>query len=318
MKNSSGTKPAQSHSGSSASTQSHQQSHHQVNHQPQHQALKSEYRPFLNIDMTYQVGSNRCQTGKFRRSLTVKMVARFGLISPSLIEVFYGTSRRLALEHLNNLVAEGLLVDVRTPRSVDGRVYVLSFSGARMAEELMGIAIHYRSVSEPSQRINQNTVMHDLMCAFVIMRGLLNTRQEADFSPQWQRFISETEFRRLHPENSTRNIDGLVQEPSGTLAAIEMEHAFKTKKQRQTILKKWANGLESGLYQKVMLFSHNMDILSDIKRLHQQLLTEALSANAARRSSKADVLTQAEVERLQKAIIYRTVYCQELTALFYP
>ncbi len=120
-----------------------------------------QYLPYLFMPMKYLPGTNNNQTGKARRALTIKLVARFGLTSPTIIARLYGVPHRLALEHLNNLVSEKLLSLVITHRSLDGRVYVLDYAGAKFAEELLSVAVYFRA-GEPSLRVNQNTIMRVL------------------------------------------------------------------------------------------------------------------------------------------------------------
>ena len=63
-----------------------------------------KYQPYLFMPMKYLPGTNNNQTGKARRALTMKLVARFGLTSPTIIARLYAVPHRQALEHLNKLV----------------------------------------------------------------------------------------------------------------------------------------------------------------------------------------------------------------------
>ena len=51
------------------------------------------YQPYLALDMHYKVGENNNITGKNRRRLTMIMVARFGVISPTIVMWLYGISK---------------------------------------------------------------------------------------------------------------------------------------------------------------------------------------------------------------------------------
>jgi hypothetical protein len=112
-----------------------------------------------------------------------------------------------------------------------------------------------------------------------------------------------------------RNVDGIVLEPDGTITAIEIEHSFKTKAARQTILLKWLYGLKNGYYDKVMLFSQSLQIFADMKRLHSQLFQD-MSLLRDKKTGK-NLLTFEDVVVLETRLIYRTVFCEELTNTFY-
>ncbi|WP_258405934.1 hypothetical protein [Shewanella acanthi] len=265
--------------------------------------------------MQYQPGANNNLTGKIRREFTMMLVARFGLVCPSNLAWLYGIKYRMALAHLNKLVDEELLTLVTTHRSLDGRVYVLSYSGAKFAEELLNIAVYFRSKEHPALQVNQNTLMHDLIMQFVMLKGIHNQKASGQPNPLWDAIVTEPEFKRRFTSTDIRNVDGIVREIDGTISAIEMEHSFKTKAARQTILLKWHYGISHGYYDKVMLFSPSQQIFSDIKRLHEALFEEMTT----RRDKKTgqSLLTQQEAESLKSKIIYRTLLCNELTERFY-
>ncbi|WP_232479508.1 hypothetical protein [Shewanella marisflavi] len=273
-----------------------------------------KYHPYLNMTMQYAPGCNNNQTGKMRRMVTIKLVARFGLTSPSIIAWMYAIPYRLALEHLNKLVKEKLLSLVITHRSMDGRVYLLDYAGAKYAEELLSVAVYFRS-GEPSLRVNQNTIMHDLMMQYILQKGLINKTKEGANKPFWHAYVTEPEFKRLFKSNDVRNVDAIAIEPDGTIVAVEMEHSFKTKATRQTILLKWLYGLKHGYYGKVMLFSQSLSIFSDIKRLHAELLEEMPSRYD--KATRKPLLSESDAQLLKRAIICRTVLCTELSEMFY-
>ena len=272
----------------------------------------------LNTDMLYQSGRNNNETGKARRELTIKICGRFNLVDPTLISWLYDIPRRLALEHLNKLVErDELLTCIQTIRAPLGRIYVLNYSGAKYAEELLELPVFYRKSSEPSRQVNQNNIMHDLMNAFVSLRGLHNYNKGC-YSPMWSSMVSETEFKRIYNATSIRNVDGLIQENNqdGTIAAIEIENSFKTKVARQTILVKYLESIKQGHYQKVFMFSQSQDILKDIKRIHSKLFEEL--TNVYNKKTRQSYITDDDAELLKSAIVYRTKFCSELQNLFYP
>ncbi len=272
------------------------------------------YQPYLSMPMRYEHGANNNQIGKSRRALTMKLVARFGVTSPSIISWLYGVPHRLALEHLNKLVSEKLMSLVITHRSIDGRVYVLDYAGAKYAEELLSVAVYFRT-GEPSLRVNQNTIMHDLMMQYVLLKGVHNQTKDNRDKPYWHSFVTESEFKRVFKSNDIRNVDGIALEPDGTIAAIEIEHSFKTKAARQTILLKWLYGLKNGYYTKVMLFSQSLQIFNDIKRLHEQLLDEM--PTRFDKKTKQALLSHEDAEFLKGKVVHRTALCDELNNRFY-
>jgi hypothetical protein len=277
--------------------------------------IEKIYKPYFNISMTYSRGVNNNITGKSRRELTVKVVARFGITSPIIIQWFYDISKYQALEHLNKLVKENLLLMVTTHRSPDNRVYVLKYDGAKYAEELLGFQIYYRSTTNPAQQFNSNTVMHDLINSYICLRGIQNKLPDGTISPMWGGFITEPEFKRVFKSNTVRNVDGVIKEPDGTLAAVEIEHSYKNKESRKAILLKILVSLKAGYYSKVFIFSQSIEIIDDIKRFHDQLFEELL--NRFDKTSRQTILTENDVALLRKSIIYRTKFCSEIEEIFY-
>jgi len=273
------------------------------------------YSPYFDTPMNYLPGLNNNQTGKIRRALTIKIIARFNITSPTIISWLYGISRHQSLEHLNTLVKDKLLCVVTTHRSIDGRVYTLDYAGAKYAEELLNVAVYFRSKDNPTLRVNLNSVMHDLIMQFVVLRGCHYRNKAGEAVPLWTTFVTESEFKRRFTSSDVRNVDGVVLECDGTATAIEMEHSFKSKAARQTILLKWLHGLNQDYYQKVMLFSQSHQIFSDIKRLHGQLYEEL--PTRFDKKTRLPILSLRDVETLKQALVYRTIFCDEITEIFY-
>ncbi|MDE3274358.1 hypothetical protein [Pseudoalteromonas sp. G4] len=276
--------------------------------------LINDFNRHLAIGMFYHPGTNNLITGLNRRKLTAIIAVRFGIISPTLVSWLYQTSRHQALEHLNKLAREGLLVLVKTHRSNDGRIYVPTYSAAKYAEQLTGIQTYFRSKANPQLSFNHNTVMHDLINAFVLLRGIHNWQTDEKYNPFWQGFVTEKEFKRITSKD-VRNVDGLVQEDSGALVAIEIEHSFKNKTTRRQILLKYLSGIKAGYYSKVFLVSHSLDILNDAKRLNNQIIEELTSASNSK--FKKEYLSDDDAALLEASIIYRTKFCNEINELFY-
>ena len=274
----------------------------------------NNFNRYLSVDMFYRPGANNLVTGLNRRKLTSIIAVRFGIISPTLVSWLYQTSRHHALEHLNKLVKEGLLLLVKTHRSNDGRIYVPTYSAAKYTEQLTGIQTYFRSKANPQLSFNHNTVMHDLINAFVLMRGIHNWQTDENYSPFWQGFVTEKEFKRI-TNKDVRNIDGLVQESDGALVAIEVEHSFKNKTARRQILLKYLSAIKAGYYSKVFLVSHSLDILNDAKRLNNQIIDELTPTSQSK--YKKEYLSDEDAALLQTNIIYRTKFCNEINELFY-
>lgn len=228
---------------------------------PETQLILNNYSRYFDINMYYESGANNHQKGINRAKLTTLIVIRFGIIAPVLIRWLYNISQHQALEHLNKLTKDGLLQVVKTHRSPDGRVYVPTYNAAKFAEEIMGVEIYFRSQSNPALMFNHNNVMHNLINAFIMLKGINNRNTDGILNQLWQGFITEPEFKRLATEKDIRSVDGLVQEGSKKadgLVAIEIEHSFKNKNTRQQLLLKYLYSLKAGYYNKVFLFSANI------------------------------------------------------------
>ncbi|MEI4549934.1 hypothetical protein [Pseudoalteromonas spongiae] len=276
--------------------------------------LLNDFNRHFQTSMFYRPGANKQITGLNRQKLTSIIAVRFGIISPTLVSWLFQTNRHQALEHLNKLVKEGLLVLVKTHRSNDSRIYVPTYSAAKYAEQLTGIQTYFRSKANPQLSFNHNTVMHDLINAFVLLRGIHNWQTDESYTPFWQGFVTEKEFKRI-TNKDVRNIDGLVQESDGALVAIEVEHSFKNKTTRRQILLKYLSAIKAGYYSKVFLVSHSLDILNDAKRLNNQIIDELTSASNSK--YKKDYLSDEDAALLEASIIYRTKFCNEINELFY-
>ena len=277
--------------------------------------LLTHYPRYFDIDMRYYQGANNHQKGVNRTKLSVLIAIRFSIVTPSIVRWLYGINRRLALEHLNRLEKDGFLRVVKTHRSPDGRVYVPTYTAAKFAEELMGIDIHFRANKNPALQFNSNHVMHNLINAFVMLRGIHNYHSNETYAPMWNGFITEPEFQRINGLSATRTVDGAVLLPDGSIAAIEVEHSFKNKTARQVILLKYLASLKKSDYSKIFLFSQSVKIFDDIKRLHEQLFTEL--PERYDKKTRAPLLSESDAELLRASIIYRTKLCEEINEMFY-
>ncbi|CAM3767985.1 MULTISPECIES: hypothetical protein [Pseudoalteromonas] len=277
--------------------------------------LHIHYPRYFGINMRYFEGVNNHQKGVNRTKLSVLIAIRFSIVTPSIVRWLYGITHRLALEHLNRLEKGGFLRVVKTHRSLDGRVYVPTYSAAKFAEELMGIDVYFRNNINPALQFNQNNVMHNLINAFVMLRGIHNYHSDGTYAPMWNGFITEPEFKRINNLSDTRTVDGAVRLPDGSIAAIEVEHSFKNKSARQAILLKYLSSLKKGDYNKVFLFSQSQQIFDDIKRLHTQLFEEM--PLRFDKKTRTPLLSESDAELLRTSIIYRTKLCEEINEMFY-
>ena len=274
-----------------------------------------QYARYFNIDMRYNVGANNYQKGINRTALTVLIAVRFSIVAPVITRWLYNISQPQALAHLNKLVDEKLLTMVPTHRSPDGRVYIPTYSGAKYAQEQTSIDYYFRSKSNPALQVNHNHIMHDLMNAFIALRGLHNHTSDGVYRPLWTGFLSEPEFKRLYNQGSARIVDGVAVLPDKAVVAIEIENSFKNKSTRQTILLKYLDSLKAGHYQQVFIFSQTTQIFDDIKRLHTQLMDEL--PKRINKKTQQPFMTHEDGALLESAIVYRTKFCDEITALFY-
>lgn len=274
-------------------------------------------KQLFDIDMQYQTGKNNNETGKLRREFSMKVAGRFSYVAPVLIKSIYGIDHRLALLHLNKLLDEGYLQLYKTPRVIDGRLYLLTHAGACYASELINTTVLFRSHKQGSQSVNLNAISHDMMNAFVLLRGVNNEDKHGNTHPLWDGFVTEREFARLYPQNHIRNVDGLVREcdTNRVIAAVEIENSYKNKVLRAKILLKLKDSLSAGVYDKVFLMSQKREIFEDIKRFHDQLFKE-LTHCTSRKKIKPD-LHDKDVELLKRCIIFRTKFCDELQSTFY-
>lgn len=273
---------------------------------------------YFNIAMRYDGGENNNEIGRARLIMTIIIVARFGLTSPTVISHLYRMSHRQALEHLNKLVKHDYLILIETHRSPDGRIYICNADGARYAEELTGIPVYFKRFTPASRGVNQSTIMHDLMNSHILLRMMHETSR---YDPEYYAYsgmMSEKEFKRQMTKADTRIVDGLILENTAegeVTIAVEIENSFKTKASRGTILCRYLTAIKSDFYEKVFLISQSQQIIDDIKRLNSQLLEELTHVRS--KKTRDLLMTTQDAELLRHSIIYRTKYCAELTELFY-
>ncbi|WP_252732742.1 hypothetical protein [Paraglaciecola chathamensis] len=278
----------------------------------------TQFERYFDIAIRYEGGVNNNQIGKARLNMTVLLTARFGLTSPTIISALYQISKRQALEHLNKLVKRKLLILVETHRSMDGRIYIVDFSGAKFAQELMALPVPFRRFNPPERGVNQNTIMHDLMNTYILLKMAHEVSRVEPGRYAYGGLMTEREFKKLMTQADTRTVDGLILEQTqegNCIVAIEIENSFKTKAQRSSILLRYLSALKANIYSKVFMISQSYEILDDIRRLHSQLYTELTQVRS--QQTKQPLMTSRDADLLEGAIVYRTKYCDELRQLFY-
>lgn len=275
------------------------------------------YLPYFDIDMHYKKYKNRRQQGQVKLEWTIKHAMRFGFVSAIVCAEVWQTNRAKTLEFLNKLVGMGLLQTAKTIRAADGRVYVLSYTGAQYARELTQIDFPFRSTSEPIHQVNQNLIMHDSILSLVLAIGIQNSNSEGTPNPLWKAYLTELEFKRLFPSNDVKNVDALVLLSNNEVAAIEIEHSFKRKQQHEQSILKFKSALfgEQKLYDKVFLIVASTKIQQDTQRFYKQLLNEMPTRYD--KKTKQPLLTESEAELLKEQIIIRTKFLGVIESKFY-
>lgn len=277
----------------------------------------NEYLPYFDIDMHYKKYKNRRQQGQIKLEWTIIHAMRFGFVSAIVCGEVWQTNRTKTLEFLNKLVGMGLLQAAKTIRATDGRIYVLSYTGAQYARELTQIDFPFRSSSEPIHQVNQNSIMHDSILSLVLALGIQNSNTDGTPNPLWKAYLTELEFKRLFPSNDVKNIDALVLLNNSEVAAIEIEHSFKRKQQHEQSILKFKTALfgEQILYDKVFLIVASTKIQQDTQRFYKQLLNEMPTRYD--KKTKQPLLTEREAEILNEKIIIRTKFISAINSKFY-
>ncbi|MCG9735944.1 hypothetical protein L1D51_18420 [Pseudoalteromonas shioyasakiensis] len=275
------------------------------------------YQPYFDIDMYYKKYKNRRQQGQVKLEWTIKHAMRFGFVSAIVCAEVWQTSRAKTLEFLNKLVDMGLLQAAKTIRATDGRIYVLSYSGAQYARELSQIDFPFRSTSEPIQQVNQNSIMHDSILSLVLALGIQNSNTDGTPNPLWKAYLTELEFKRLFPSNDVKNVDALVLLNNNEVTAVEIEHSFKRKQQHEQSILKFKSALfdEQKLYDRVFLIVASTKIQQDTQRFYKQLLSEMPTRYD--KKSKLPLLMEREAEILKEKIIIRTKFINLINDKFY-
>lgn len=275
------------------------------------------YQPFFEVDMYYDPTLSHKVKAKRKEEIAITLAARFGFVSAIVLTSVFGIQRHKVTEFLKRLCDQSYLIKVNTKRSADGIVYVLTYTGAQYASDIMRHDIPFRSKASPIEQINQNTIMHDSILQFVLMYGIQNKTTAGQHAPLWQGFVTEKEFKRIYPSNSVKNVDGIVLNSDCSVAAIEIEGSYKNKaKVENTLLKLKDNMLcQPPLFDKVFFVGSSNKIFEDSKRFQSQLLEEL--PNRYNKKTKSIYLTTEEALKLKDKLIFRTKFTEQIKQLFY-
>jgi len=270
------------------------------------------YATYFSIPMSYEVSClSNIQIYQAKTDITMAMAVRFGFVSALVLTELFRISRHKVTEFLNKQINKGLLVKVKTQRAPDGLIYVSTYSGVKFFEDRYRLNVPFRSTANPIQQVNQNQIFHDTILQYVLVA--MNNRDK----PFWSGFVTETEFKRLYPSASIKNVDAVCLNLDGSVAAIEIENSFKRKAQHKATLLKLLPSLKGAnrLFDKVFFVSSSHKITNDTKRFHQELLDEL--PGQYNRKTKTAELTLEDAELLRQKLIYRTKFTDELDATFY-
>ncbi len=275
------------------------------------------YQSYFEIDMHYGLNLGNKAKAKRKEEIAIILAARFGFVSAIVLTHVFNVQRHKVTEFLKRLCDKGLLNKVKTHRATDGFVYVLTYSGAQYAAEVMRHDVFFRSKSNPIEQLNQNTIMHDSILQFVLMLGIQNRTVNGQQSPLWLGFVTEKEFKRLYPSNRVKNVDAIVINTDNSVAAIEIEGSYKNKsKIEQTLLKLKDNMLcAHPLFDKVFFVGSSNKIFEDNKRFQTQLLEEL--PNRYNKKTKSHYMTVEEAHELASKLIYRTKFTEKINKHFY-
>ena len=275
------------------------------------------YQPYFEIDMFYYSTLSNKEKSKRKEEIAVILAARFGFVSALVLTVVFKIQRHKTTEFLKKLCDKKLLIKVKTSRAVDGVIYVPTHTGIQYAIDIIRHDIPFRSKSNPIEQVNQNSIMHDSILQFVLMSGIQNHTSSGVHAPTWNGFLTEKEFMRVFPSNSIKNVDGIVLNSDGTVAAIEIENSFKNKaKTESTLLKLKASLLGTPpLFDKVFFVSSSDKIIKDTQRFQNQLLDEL--PNRYNKHTKSPMMTTEEAEELRQGLIFRTKFTESIQSTFY-
>lgn len=275
------------------------------------------YQPYFEIDMFYDSTLSNKAKSKRKEEISLILAARFGFVSALVLTVVFKIQRHKTTEFLKKLCDKGWLIKVNTSRAADGVVYIPTHTGVQYAQDLIRHDIPFRSKSNPIEQVNQNAIMHDSILQFVLMSGIQNHTSNGVHAPLWNGFLTEKEFMRVFPSNSIKNVDSLVLNSDGTVAAIEVENSYKNKtKTESTLLKLKASLLSTApLFDKVFFVSSSDKIVKDTQRFQNQLLDEL--PNRYNKHTKSPLMTEVEAEALRQRLIFRTKFTASIQGLFY-
>lgn len=221
---------------------------------------------------------NPTQTGYARKTFVLYVIGRFGFSSKIVCQYALQLPREAINKLFRKLMIDGLINERKSFGSKDGAVYYLSAKGKRYISFETEMEFHQKTDTSAH---NSKTEIHDLSIQICVLDRLLNNIEYAAF-------VTEKELREMGygtwgELKKERAVDGLIYHAdTGQWHAVEVETANSKNKKtaqhsiREEILNKYVNQLESssGLYSRILFFSHRERFLRQIKARTEEILTE--------------------------------------------
>tara|TARA_R110001599_G_scaffold353812_1_gene598645 strand:- start:5139 stop:6116 length:978 start_codon:yes stop_codon:yes gene_type:complete len=253
---------------------------------------------------------NPTQTGYGRKIFVLYAIGRFGFSSKIVCQYALQLPREAINKLFRKLMIDGLINERKSFGSKDGAVYYLSAKGERYISFETEVAFHQKTDTSAH---NSKTEIHDLSIQICVLDRLLN-------SDEYSAFVTEKELREIGYGSwgelkKERAVDGLLYHAdSRQWHAVEVETANSKNKKtaqhniREEILNKYVNQLEnsSGLYARILFFSHRERFLRQIKTRTEEILAE----NKGSYTSAQQALIDTELK-------YVHSFCPTLYQLFW-
>ena len=253
---------------------------------------------------------NPTQKGYARKVFILYIIGRFGFSSKIVCQYALQLPREAINKLFRKLMVEGLINERKSFGSKDGAVYYLSAKGKRYISFETEVEFHQKTDTSAH---NSKTEIHDLSIQICILDRLLN-------SVEYNAFVTEKELREIGYGSwgelkKERAVDGLLYHIESTQwHAIEIETANSKNKKtaqhsiREEILNKYLQQLSdpSGLYARILFFSHRERFLRQIKARTEEIAQE----------NKADY-TAEQKSLINLKLKYVHSFCPTLYNLFW-
>ncbi|MBA6292843.1 hypothetical protein H4J58_13215 [Colwellia sp. MB3u-70] len=260
--------------------------------------------------ITKKPKSNPTQTGYARKIFVLYVIGRFGFSSKIVCQYALQLPREAINKLFRKLMIDGLINERKSFGSKDGAVYYLSAKGKRYISFETEVVFHQKTDTSAH---NSKTEIHDLSIQICVLDRLLN-------STEYSAFVTEKELREMGYGSwgelkKERSVDSLLcHADTRQWHAVEIETANSKNKKtaqhsiREEILNKYVNQLEStsGLYSRILFFSHRERFLRQIKSRTEEILAE----NKANYTIEQQSLINTELK-------YVNSFCPTLYQLFW-